>query len=72
MFVYVIMSFPPFGYQPARADNRKSCILNGERLSHTCDERATEFVTSDTMALRDLYGAIILFRNEIQYLIVFL
>ena len=24
---------PPFGYQPRRADNRKSCNLNGERLS---------------------------------------
>ena len=30
---YVIMWFPPFGYQPAQADNRKSCNLNGERFS---------------------------------------
>ena len=31
-FAYVIMCFPPSGYQHGRADNRKSCILNGERL----------------------------------------
>ena len=31
-FVYVIMCFPPSGYQHGWADNRKSCILNGERL----------------------------------------
>ena len=30
---YVIMCFPPFGYQPTRDDNLKSCKLNGERLS---------------------------------------
>ena len=30
---YVIMCFPLFDYKPARADNQKSCNLNGERLS---------------------------------------
>ena len=29
-----VMCFPPFGYQPAWADNWKSCNLNGERLYH--------------------------------------
>ena len=31
-FVYVILSFPPLGYQPAQDDNWKIFILNGERL----------------------------------------
>ena len=31
-------------------------------------KRATEFVTSDEMTLRDFYGAILLFWNENQYL----
>ena len=37
LFVYVILSFPPLDYQPERADNLKSCILNGEKLSPACD-----------------------------------
>ena len=32
-FAYAISSFPPTGYHPAMTDNRKSGILNGERLS---------------------------------------
>ena len=35
-------------------------------------KRATEFVTSDEMTLREFYGAIPLFRNENQYFFVFL
>ena len=34
-FVYVILTLSPFG-----ADNRKSCILKGERLSPACDVNA--------------------------------
>ena len=30
---HAISTFPPTGYKPAMTDNRKSCILNGERLS---------------------------------------
>ena len=30
---YLIIYFPPFGYQPAWVDNLKSCGLNFERLS---------------------------------------
>ena len=60
--------FPPFGYQPVRADNGKSCILNGgEVITRMRLKRATEFVTSDEMALREFYGAILLFRNVNQY-----
>ena len=58
----MILSFPPFSYQPAGADNRKSCILTRMRR-----KRATEFVTSDEMTLREFYAAILLFRNENQY-----
>ena len=35
-------------------------------------KRATEFVTSDEMTLREFYGAILLFLNENQYSFVFL
>ena len=64
-FVYVILSFPPYGYQPA--DNRKSCILKrGEVITCMPHKCATEFVTSDEMTLCEFYGAI-LFRNENQY-----
>ena len=35
-------------------------------------KRGTVFVTSDEMTLREFYGAILLFRNENQYIFVFL
>ena len=46
-FVYVILSFPPLGYQPARADNRKSCVLNGKVITCMRRKPAMKFVTSD-------------------------
>ena len=51
---YAISSFPPTGYQPAcRDDNRKSCILNGERLS--CPARNVDhLMTSDVNKWRDV------------------
>ena len=60
---YVIMCFPPSGYQLERADNRKSCILNRERLScpHVRRCRATKFVTSSEMTLRHFNGVVFFF-----------
>ena len=39
----------------------------GEIITRIRRKRATEFVTSDEMTLREFYGAILLFRNENQY-----
>ena len=40
----------------------------GEAITRMLRKRATEFVTSDEMALREYYGAILPFQNENQYL----
>ena len=39
----------------------------GEVIARMRRKRATKFVTSDEMTLREFYGAILLFRNENQY-----
>ena len=57
----MIMCFPPSGYQHGRADNRKSCILNGERLLYA-------HVTLSRHGICDVkfYGAIFFFNAEIN------
>ena len=40
-------------------------------MYHMRRKRATEFVTSDEMTLREFNGAILLFRNENQYFLYF-
>ena len=45
-FAYVIMCFPRIGYQPGRADNRKSSILDGESSSR--DFQRDRDVTSES------------------------
>ena len=39
----------------------------GEVITRMLRKRATEFVTSDEMTLREFYGAIPPFRNENQF-----
>ena len=57
LHIYMIMCFPPSGYQHRRADNRKSCVLNGERLScpHATLSR-DNIVTLSEMTLRHFIG----------------
>ena len=44
----------------------------GEVITRMRRKRATEFVTSDEIMLREFNGAILLFRNENQHFLVFL
>ena len=59
LHMIVIMRFPLSGYQHRRADNQKTCILNGERLS--CPH-----ATSSEMTLRHFNGAVFFFYTEID------
>ena len=62
---YVIMCFPPFGYQYVRADNRKSCNLNGETLSCPSVTFARHVImTSAEFYCVTLHGRIALFWYE--------
>ena len=61
------MCFPPFGYQPRRTDNRKSCNLNRERLSCLGVMFVCHSMTSFEwycLRLRALHGQISLFWFE--------